>query len=128
MGRCRGSSSTEPAALHPWPRQDQEVPGLPDWLADTGGGEDGVPQNQERAYIGSNAGPELTIFFEKEVRAKFESWDANPAVGSREAQVANTYKELITKSKAELLAMVNRDRAVIDLIKMSQIPARSREG
>ena len=54
---------------------------------------------QKIAYIRSNAGPELTIFFEKEVRAKFETWDADPAVG-REAQVADTYKELITKSKA----------------------------
>ena len=35
---------------------------------------------QKIAYIRSDAGPELTIFFKKEVRAKFETWNAEPAV------------------------------------------------
>ena len=36
------------------------------------------------------------------------------------AQAAHTYEELTNLSKKELLSMVNRDRAVIDLLRMSQ--------
>ena len=71
------------------------------------------------AYIRSNAGPELTIFWEKEVRARFTDITADPATG-RVAQAAHTYGELTNLSKKELLSMVNRDRAVIDLLRMSQ--------
>ena len=71
------------------------------------------------AYIRSNAGPELTIFWEKEVRARFTDITADPATG-RVAQAAHTYEELTNLSKKELLSMVNRDRAVIDLLRMSQ--------
>ena len=71
------------------------------------------------AYIRSNAGPELTIFWEKEVRARFTDITADPATG-RVAQAAHTYGELTNLLKKELLSMVNRDRAVIDLLRMSQ--------
>ena len=71
------------------------------------------------AYIRSNAGPELTLFWDKEVRARFTAITENIAEG-RAAQAAHTYEELITLSKKELLALVNRDRAVIDLLRMSQ--------
>lgn len=71
------------------------------------------------AYIRSNAGPELTIFWEKEVRARFAdiAGDAHAGIA---AQAAHTYEELIALSKGEMLSMVNRDRAVIDLLRMSQ--------
>ena len=71
------------------------------------------------AYIRSNAGPELTIFWEKEVRARFTDITEDGATG-RAAQAAHTYEELIALSKGEMLSMVNRDRAVIDLLRMSQ--------
>ena len=35
-------------------------------------------------------------------------------------QDAHSYDEIVEESKKELLAMVNRDRAVIDLLRMSQ--------
>ena len=71
------------------------------------------------AYLRSNAGPELTLFWEKEVRVRFHDIEEDATVGIA-AQVAHTYEEIITESKKELLAMVNRDRAVIDLLRMSQ--------
>ena len=43
------------------------------------------------------------------------------ATAGQAAQTAHTYEEMITSSKKELLALVNRDRAVIDLLRMSQI-------
>ena len=80
----------------------------------------GIQDGAKRvAYIRSNAGPELTIFWEKEVRARFTDITADPATG-RVAQAAHTYGELTNLSKKELLSMVNRDRAVIDLLRMSQ--------
>ena len=73
------------------------------------------------AYIRSNAGPELTIFWEKEVRARFADIAiAGDAQAGRAAQAVHTYEELIALSKGEMLSMVNRDRAVIDLLRMSQ--------
>ena len=71
------------------------------------------------AYLRSNAGPELTLFWEKEVRVRFHNIEEDATAGIA-AQVAHTYEEIITESKKELLAMVNRDRAVIDLLRMSQ--------
>ena len=45
---------------------------------------------------------------EKEVLVRFDEIE-------EDAQAAHTYEEIITSSKKELLATVNRDRAVIDL-------------
>ena len=71
------------------------------------------------AYLRSNVGPELTLFWEKEVRVRFHDIEEDATVGIA-AQVAHTYEEIITESKKELLAMVNSDRTVIDLLRMSQ--------
>ena len=71
------------------------------------------------AYLRSNAGPELTLFWEKEVRVRFTAVAADAAEGVP-GQDAHSYEEIVEESKKELLAMVNRDRAVIDLLRMSQ--------
>ena len=71
------------------------------------------------AYLRSNAGPELTLFWEKEVRVRFTATQAD-AVAGVEAQDAHSYEDIVEGSKRELLSMVNRDRAVIDLLRMSQ--------
>ena len=64
-------------------------------------------------------GPELTLFWEKEARVRFSAVaaDAHSGVAGRDA---HSYDEIVEESKKELLAMVNRDRAVIDLLRMSQ--------
>ena len=78
-----------------------------------------VESKRKVAYLRSNAGPELTLFWEKEVRARFYDIVEDVNVGIV-AQAAHSYDEIIKESKKELLAMVNRDRAVIDLLRMSQ--------
>ena len=78
-----------------------------------------VESKRKVAYLRSNAGPELTLFWEKEVRARFYDIVEDVNVGIV-AQAAHSYDEIIKESKKELLAMVNHDRAVIDLLRMSQ--------
>ena len=72
--------------------------------------------NRKPSYIKSHAGAELMTFWEKEVRVRFTA----TLDGSGEIEVAaHTYDEIVQLSKAELLALVSRDRAVIDLLRMS---------
>ena len=80
----------------------------------------GITESKQKiGYLRSNAGAELTTFFEKEVRARFSDTaaDANRGI---QAQQGHTYEELIAESNKVLLAVVSRDRAVIDLLRMSQ--------
>ena len=53
------------------------------------------------------------------MRVVFTAIVADGAQGI-EAVAANTYKQIIENSKSELLALINRERAVIDLLRMSQ--------
>ena len=80
----------------------------------------GITESKQKiGYLRSNAGAELTTFFEKEVRARFSDIAADAGRGIQ-AQQAHTYEELIAESNKVLLAVVSRDRAVIDLLRMSQ--------
>ena len=73
--------------------------------------------SRKTSYVKSHAGPELMTFWEKEVRVRF-----TPVVDDtgETLTAAHTYDEIVQLSKAELLALVCRDRAVIDLLRMSQ--------
>ena len=53
------------------------------------------------------------------MRVRFSAVAADAHAGVA-GQDAHNYDEIVEESKKELLAMVNRDRAVIDLLRMSQ--------
>ena len=123
-GTSRGGSSRKLAALSSRERQNTTISDL-QGLDNPGGGQDGVLGNHgEQAedrlcYFKSNAGAGLTIFFEKRSRVSFSDIAADAGRGIP-AQQAHTYEELIAESNKILLAVVSRDRAVIDLLRMSQ--------
>jgi hypothetical protein len=71
------------------------------------------------SYLKSCAGAELLSFWEKEARVRLEAIPANEEQGIA-AQEAHTYDEIITETEKVLLQLVSRDRAVIDLLKMTQ--------
>jgi hypothetical protein len=74
----------------------------------------GLTTDQEKnSFVQSSAGPELTQFWEKEVRIRWVA-TVDPA------QAAHTYGDLIKDSKATLLKYVSRDRAIIDLLHIPQ--------
>ena len=80
----------------------------------------GIRDNDQKInFIRSCAGPELTQFWEKEARVRFESVQANQDLGI-EALDAHTYAEIITESKNTLLKIINPDRAIIDMMRMTQ--------
>ena len=79
-----------------------------------------ITQNtQKLAYVRSQAGAELLTFWEKEVRARWEGVPANVVLGT-DATDAHTFNELIAETERVLLEIVNRDRAVIDLLAINQ--------
>lgn len=74
----------------------------------------GIVDNiQKINFIKSCASPELTQFWEKE--AVQENQDLNIL-----AQNAHTYDEIIKESKTTLLKIINRDRAIIHMIRLTQ--------
>ena len=80
----------------------------------------GIEEDRQKVnFLKSTAGPELTQFWEKEVRIRFEAVEAD---AGREilAQAANTYKEIVEESKKTLLKIINKDRAIIDMMKLNQ--------
>jgi hypothetical protein len=80
----------------------------------------GITNNSQKVnYVKSCAGPELLTFWEKEARIRFENIEANEQLNV-EAQAAHTYNELVLETEKVLLAIINRDRAVIDLLKIDQ--------
>ena len=66
---------------------------------------------QKISFIQSCAGPDLTTFWDKEARVRWE------AVGE---DAAHTYPEIVQESKETLLKYVSRDRAIIDLLHIPQ--------
>ena len=74
---------------------------------------------QKVNYRKSCAGAELLTFLEKEVRIWFQAVAVNAALGII-AAAAHTYDEVVAESRRVLLAIISRDRAVIDLLKISQ--------
>ena len=78
-----------------------------------------MDQVQKVNYMKSCGGPELLTFWEKEARVRFVAVVADAALGIV-AAAAHTYDEIIATSKEVLLAIINRDRAVIDLLRINQ--------
>ena len=74
---------------------------------------------QKLAYMKSQAGAELLTLWEKEVRARWESVPANEERGIA-ALEAHNFSELVTETERVLLEIVDRDRAVIDMLQMKQ--------
>ena len=74
---------------------------------------------QKVAYIKSCAGAELLTFWEKEARIRFEGVPANQVQG-QEAVAAHTFNEIVALTEKSLLSIINRDRAVIDLLAIRQ--------
>ena len=70
---------------------------------------------QKLDFIRSCAGAELTEFWEKEVRARFE---AKVEEGARVE--AHTYEQVVDDTKQTLLKLVSKDRAIIDLLGLEQ--------
>ena len=64
-------------------------------------------------FLRSCAGTELTEFWAKEARIRF--------VGGQPGEPqAHTYSEVLTETKAALLKIINRDRAIMDLLRLDQ--------
>ena len=79
-----------------------------------------IQDNQGKLnFIKSCAGAELTTFWEKEARIRFVNVAQDEARGI-EAALAHTYDEVLEMTKAALLKLVSRDRAIIDLLRMEQ--------
>ena len=67
--------------------------------------------DQETNFIKSGAGPELTTFWEKEARIRWQ------AVG---ADAKHTDAQILEESRKAILTYVSRDRAIIDLLHIPQ--------
>ena len=66
-------------------------------------------------FLRSCAGAELTELWDKEVRVVYEAtWD-----GANRME-ADTYDPVVKNTMATLLKLVNRDRAIIELLRMEQ--------
>ena len=74
---------------------------------------------QKISFIRSCAGAELTEFWEKEARIRFSPVPAD-AVNNVPAQEAHTFPQILSETKAALLKYINRDRAIIDLLRLEQ--------
>ena len=70
---------------------------------------------QKLSFIRSCAGAELTEFWEKEVRARFE---AKVEEGARVE--AHTYEQVVEDTKQTLLQLVSKNRAIIDMLGLEQ--------
>ena len=89
----------------------------------------GISDNKQKvALLRSWAGRELLNFWEKEARIQFTTIPAVEATDgySQSAMTifseipADTFEEIITKTKKELLIHVSRDRSLTDLLSMKQ--------
>ena len=74
---------------------------------------------EQIGFVRSCAGAELTDFWTKEARIRFDDIQADAARGV-EAQLAHTFKQIKEESKKALLKLVSRDRAIIDLLRLEQ--------
>jgi len=79
-----------------------------------------ITDNKQKInFIRSCAGSVLIEFWEKEARIRFNDVAENVDQGIT-AQAAHTYVQLQDESRKALLKLVNRDRALIDLMRMHQ--------
>ena len=83
---------------------------------------------QKISLLPSWSGPDLLVFWEREVNIRFADVPAVIVDGVEQvpAAVAHTYAELIDLTRTEILCHVNRDRALIDLVHMRQKRTRCR--
>ena len=72
---------------------------------------------QKLSYVRSAAGPKLSEFLDTDARLR---WTAVAAVGDQPERVAHTYDQVVEETSKFLLKLVNRDRAIIDLLRMEQ--------
>ena len=75
--------------------------------------------DQKMSFIRSCGGPDLTEFWEKEARLRFEEIPADPA-NNVVRQPAHTYQQVKEESTKALLKLISRDRAIMDLLRMEQ--------
>ena len=78
---------------------------------------------QKISLLRSWAGPELLVYWEREVGIRFQAVERVQAVGDVAeipGQPAHTFKELVDLTRKEILKHVNRDRSIIDLLHMRQ--------
>ena len=84
----------------------------------------GISDNKQKvALLRSWAGRELLNFWEKEARIQFTTIpavEATDGVAAVAEITADTFEEIITKTKKELLIHVSRDRSLTDLLSMKQ--------
>ena len=84
----------------------------------------GISDNKQKvALLRSWAGRELLNFWEKEERIQFTTIpavEATDGVAAVAEITADTFEEIITKTKKELLIHVSRDRSLTDLLSMKQ--------
>ena len=79
-----------------------------------------IDTNEKKiSFIRSCAGTELTEFWEKEARIRFIDIPAD-AANNVVAQARHTYDEITKGTKDALLKYVNRDRAIIELLRLEQ--------
>ena len=83
--------------------EPRSIPGDPD--VDPGS------ERRRLSYIKSAKGPKLTEFWEKEARLRWKP------VG---VLLAHTYEEVVEKTSKALLQLVNKNRAIINLLRMEQ--------
>jgi hypothetical protein len=74
---------------------------------------------QKISFLRSCAGPELTQFWDKEARIRFQAVEADQDRGIV-AEAAHSYEQIVDESKKTLLKIINRDRAIIDMMRMTQ--------
>lgn len=77
---------------------------------------------QKISLLRSWSGPDLLVFWEREVNIRFADVPAVIVNGVQQAPLAaaHTYNELIDLTRTEILRHVNRDRSIIDLVHMRQ--------
>ena len=73
-----------------------------------------IEENSQRLnFVTSCAGAELTEFWEKEVRVRFEATEEEGV-----AMAAHTYERVVEDTKQSLLKLVSKDRAIVDLLRL----------
>ena len=80
----------------------------------------GIEANDKKiSFIRSCAGAELTEFWDKEARIRFVDVPADLA-NNVAAQNKHTYVEILKETKDAILKYVNRERAIIELLRLEQ--------
>ena len=76
-------------------------------------------ENKKISFIRSCAGAELTEFWDKEARIRFADVPAD-TTNNIAAQNKHSYEEILKETKDAILKYVNRERAIIELLRLEQ--------